>query len=125
MVIPVGVGVVVGVVGISNLLRFALNRFPKPTLGFLLGLLVGALFGLWPFQEGVEPQVGDPFDGTPLTAERLAEIEPEDWPVRRFAPSAGQALGAVALALAGFGATTAIDRVGRRGGNGGGEASRA
>ena len=49
--IPVGVGVVAGVVGVSNLLRWLLERYRQPTLGVLLGLLLGAVVGLWPFQQ--------------------------------------------------------------------------
>ncbi len=86
VVIPVGIGVLVGIVGVSNLLQWTLDRFPKPTLGLLLGLLLGAVAGLWPFQEGVAPKVGEVFEGTVLNQERLAEIDPEDWPVEHFRP---------------------------------------
>ncbi len=110
--VPVGVGVVIGVVGISNLLRWLLASFPKPTLGLLLGLLVGAVAGLWPFQEGVPPQAGDLLKGRVLTAAELAEVDPEDYRVMRFDPTGGQVGGALALVLAGLGATLLIDRVG-------------
>ncbi len=113
VVVPVGVGVVVGVVGVSNLLRFALRRFEKPTLGLLLGLLVGAVLGLWPFQEGVPPEPGTVHDGRVLSAEEAAALEPEEWPLRFFTPGAGQALGAGTLILLGLGLTLAIDRLGR------------
>jgi putative membrane protein len=113
VVIPVGIGVLLGIVGISNLLQWTLDRFPKPTLGLLLGLLLGAVAGLWPFQEGVAPEVGDVFKGTVLSEERAAEIEPEDWPLRYFRPEAGQAAVALLLIGLGFAATLAIDRLGR------------
>ncbi len=38
--IPVAIGVVVGVVGVSNLIKLLLARFKKATLGVLLGLLL-------------------------------------------------------------------------------------
>ncbi len=110
--VPVGIGVVVGVVGISNLLRWTLDRFPKATLGALLGLLVGAVAGLWPFQHGVPPEAGDVIKGRVLAAADLPEVEPEDWLVERFDPSGGQAAGAVGLVLLGLGATLLIDRLG-------------
>lgn len=113
--VPVGIGVVIGIVGISNLLRWTLDRFPKATLGLLLGLLVGALVGLWPFQHGVPPEVGDTVKGQVVDAASLAEIEPADWRVERFDPSGAQLAGAVGLVLAGLAATSLIDRVGRRG----------
>ncbi len=113
VVIPVGIGVLVGIVGISNLLQWTLDRFPKPTLGLLLGLLLGAVAGLWPFQEGVAPEAGDVFEGTLISEESAAEIDPEDWPVAFFRPDAGQLAAALLLIGLGFAATLAIDRLGR------------
>lgn len=49
IVIPVGMGVVVGMIGIANALRYLLRRYEKITLGFLMGLLLGSVLGLWPF----------------------------------------------------------------------------
>ncbi|MGI6300647.1 MAG: DUF368 domain-containing protein [Verrucomicrobiota bacterium] len=63
VVIPVGIGVVIGVVAVSNLLRYCLHRFENATLGVLLGLLIGAVVGLWPFQQGVAPMPGTQFKG--------------------------------------------------------------
>jgi len=56
VVLPVGLGVVAGIVVVGNLLQWLLNRFRKATLGVLLGLLIGSTVGLWPFQMGVEPK---------------------------------------------------------------------
>ena len=123
VVVPVGIGVVVGVVAVSNLIEAALERFPKPTLGALLGLLVGAVFGLWPFQEGVAPVAGDLHDGVPLSAAAAAALPAEDWALRRFAPTPGQVGGSLALILAGVAATSAIARVGSRGGPAGQDTS--
>lgn len=111
--VPVGIGVIVGVVGVSNLLRVLLARFEKPTLGVLLGLLLGAVIGLWPFQRGVEPQVGDIIKGEAVTAETRGAIEPEDWALEFFRPSAAQAGGAAALLALGFGVTVAVSWLGR------------
>ena len=58
VVLPVGLGVLVGVVGVSNLLRWLLKHYEKATLGVLLGLLVGAVVGLWPFQQTAPPHRG-------------------------------------------------------------------
>ncbi|MXZ71758.1 MAG: DUF368 domain-containing protein [Acidobacteria bacterium] len=46
---PVAVGVGVGIVGVSNIVKLLLARHERATLGFLLGLLLGAVIGLWPF----------------------------------------------------------------------------
>jgi len=112
VVIPLGIGIVTGVVAVSNLLRWLLEHFQKATLGALLGLLLGAVVGLWPFQEGEPPQVGDPLKGRIVTAQDITEIDPEDWQVRVFRPSAGQALGGVGLIGIGLGATLLIGRLG-------------
>jgi putative membrane protein len=110
--IPVGLGVVVGIVGVSNLLGVLLKRHKQATLGVLLGLLVGAIVGLWPFQEGVRPRVGDTVKGQVLTEETLPEVDPEDYPTGFFKPAPGQVFGALGLVLAGFAATYAIARLG-------------
>ena len=91
VVIPVGLGIVAGVVGVSNLLKWLLERFPKTTLGALLGLLVGTVVGLWPFQASV---AGD---------EELTTF---------FTPTLVQVAVALALIAAGYLATQAIDRLG-------------
>ena len=90
VVVPVGIGVVVGIVGVSNLLRWLLAHHAKPTLGALLGLLFGAVVGLWPFQQPVPPQPGDVIKGRVLTQAEIAEVEADDWRLERFSPTAGQ-----------------------------------
>ncbi len=50
VVIPVAIGVLVGVVALSNLLKWLLRRHEKPTLGLLMGILLGSVVGIWPFE---------------------------------------------------------------------------
>ncbi|HKK73252.1 MAG TPA: DUF368 domain-containing protein [Candidatus Krumholzibacteria bacterium] len=113
VLLPVGVGVVAGVVVVSNALKWLLARYEKATLGVLIGLLLGAVVGLWPFQAPVEPPLGATVKGEVVTAESLATIEVEDWPTRRFTPDAGQVGGALGLVVLGFLVTSAIARLGR------------
>jgi putative membrane protein len=113
VLIPVGLGVVVGLVAVSNVLRWTLDRYPKATLGLLLGLLLGAVAGLWPFREPVAPQPGDVIRGRVWTEAHAPEIDPADWPLAPFRPEPGQALAALALIAVGFASTLAVDRVGR------------
>ena len=122
VVVPVGVGVVAGIVGVSNLLEWLLDRFEKATLGFLLGLLLGAVLGLWPFQQGAPPQVGDVLkgqvvievEGGDLVYEDTGKvIEAEDWPTAFFQPTAKQAAASLLLIVGAFGITTLVDRLGR------------
>ena len=89
-----------------------LERYEQPTLGLLMGLLVGAVFGLWPFQEGVAPKVGEIFKGQVLTAERLAELGPEKFPTEFFAPTFSDVMMAVGLVGVGYMVTTLVAHVG-------------
>ena len=115
VVVPVGLGVVGGIVGVSNLLRWLLARYAKATLGALLGLLLGAVVGLWPFQRPVEPEIGSLVKGRVVSLETRSEIDAEDWPLKRFDPSAGQVAGSIGLVIAGLAVTLAIARFGNRG----------
>ena len=112
VVLPVGVGVAIGVLVISNLIKVVLERYEQPTLGALMGLLVGAVFGLWPFQEGVAPRVGEMFKGQTLTAERLADLAPDKYPTEFFAPTFTDAMMAVGLVGVGYMITTLVARLG-------------
>lgn len=113
VLLPVGLGLVAGVVGVSNLLRWLLAKYEKATLGVLLGLLLGAVVGLWPFQAGVAPALGETvIKGQLVTAENLAAFDVEDWPVRFFSPTGGQMAGAFALVLVGIAVTSLVSRFG-------------
>lgn len=112
VLIPVGIGVVVGVVVVGNVLKFVLHRFEKATLGVLLGLLIAAPAGLYPFKEGRPPEVGEVFRGEVVTEESLAEIDPKDWPEELFTPGAGRVAGSLGLIALGFVATMGVSRLG-------------
>lgn len=112
VVIPVGLGVVIGVVAVSNAIRYLLAHHRAVTLGLLLGLLLGAVFGLWPFQMGVAPQPGDVVKGRVMTPSLIADLDAEDYPLERFDPSTGQIAASLALIVAGFAVTQAVARVG-------------
>lgn len=114
VLLPVGLGVIAGVVAVSHLLRWLLSRFGKATLGFLIGLLAGAVVGLWPFQRTVPPVIGETIvRGQRVTAGMLASIEPEDYPTAFFSPDAGHVLGAIGLIGLGFAVTWMVARIGR------------
>jgi putative membrane protein len=117
VVIPLGIGIVVGVVGVSNLLQWLLQRYEKATLGALLGLLFGAVVGLWPYQQAHPPQTGDVIKGQVVTLENVESFDADDWPVRFFEPSAGQAASSLALVGLGLAGTLLIGRLGNSNGN--------
>ena len=114
VIIPVGIGVLIGVVGVSKLLKWLLERFEKATLGALLGLLLGAVVGLWPFQQPVQPELGSVVKGSIVTEANLSEIKQKDWPLDRFDPTAVQIATALGLVLAGLGTTLLVARIGRK-----------
>ena len=129
VILPVGLGVAGGVVLVSNLLRILLAKFEKATLGVLLGLLLGAVVGLWPFRQGIAPEPGSVLksqvvvagesEGEALRYEATGRpVKPEDWPTEPFTPTGRQAAASIGLVLAGLACTAAIARVG--GGNQGG-----
>lgn len=90
VILPVGLGVLVGIAGLANVLRALLHRFHQPTLGSLLGLLLGSIFFLNPFKE---PGHKDPFEAAaPATPGNIALV--------------------VVCIAAGFAATLAISRLG-------------
>jgi putative membrane protein len=112
VVIPVVIGVVIGVVGVSNLLKWLLARYNKVTMGVLLGLLLGAVVGIWPFQQVVRPGVGDTVGGTTLTAADIKQLDPEQWPVVFFDPTVSQVTIALLLIGGGLAVTWLIALVG-------------
>jgi len=117
IVIPVGIGVVLGVVVVSNVLRWVLHRYERVTLGVLLGLIVAAPAGLYPFRDGTMPQIGDTIKGELVTIENLEDMQAndnaKDWEQSAFAPNAGQIAGSLGIIVLGFGATLGIARLGR------------
>jgi putative membrane protein len=142
VIAPVALGAVAGIALVSNLLQRLLARHPRPSYAVLLGLLVGSVLGLWPFQEprhpdlahdgrraavefvlaGASPQALEVEGVSVRTAEgwrsaygtmSLAERERAARSKVRFGPSAGQLLGALALVAAGVALTRAL---GARGG---------
>lgn len=72
VILPVGLGVAAGIAGLTNLLKASLSRFHQPTMGVLLGLLLGSVFFLNPFRE---PGLKDPFEAAaPVTPANLALV---------------------------------------------------
>ncbi|MFA9477616.1 DUF368 domain-containing protein [Phycisphaerales bacterium AB-hyl4] len=122
VVLPVALGVFIGIVVIANALKFVLDRFPRITLGVLLGLLLGAVVGLWPFQHGVPPEAGEMLKGQPvvLVDDQLffentgRPVEPKDYPRQFFEPDAAQVIGSLTLTVVGLAITGLVARLGRK-----------
>lgn len=112
--VPVGIGLVAGIALVSNILKRMLQSHRATTLGVLLGLLAGCVVGLWPFQEPYPPAPGMSIKGRVVTEETIAAIDTEDWPQRRFDPTAAQVLASLALIGVGAGVTAGIASLGPR-----------
>lgn len=59
ILIPVGIGAVLGIGLLSNLLKFVLARYSAASHAALLGLLVGSVLGLWPFRSPTNPELAN------------------------------------------------------------------
>lgn len=55
ILVPVGIGAVLGIALLSNILKAVLERAPRPSHGVLLGLMLGSVLGLYPFQQPIHP----------------------------------------------------------------------
>ena len=114
VLLPVGIGVIAGVAIVGNLLSWLLKQFEKQTLGLLVGLLLGSVIGLFPFQQGVPPQIGDiAKSGEVITEVNVELIDKKDWPIEVFQPAFWQVISAVGLAILGFAITLGVAFVGR------------
>lgn len=101
-VLPVAIGVMLGIGTVGVVVRLLLAKVRGLTMGFLLGLLVGAVFGLWPFRMPVPPPVGSVVRGDLIESVAQAEaVKTKYWPTVGFTPTASQVGGATGLILLG------------------------
>lgn len=114
VLLPVGLGLLLGIVVVGNSLQWLLRHYQKPTLGLLLGLLIGSVVGIYPFQTAVEPNPGDKVKGRVVTQAELNEgrIDEEDWPVAYFQPRPDQVGWSLLLIGLGLATTTGVVRLG-------------
>ncbi len=112
VILPVGLGVVLGIALVGNALQWLLKHRRKSTLGGLIGLLLGSTVGLWPFQSPVAPEVGDTIKGQVVTEATISEIDPEDYATTYFHPDLKQVACSIGLVAAGFVLTMGIARIG-------------
>ena len=96
VLIPLGLGMVVGLLGFSRLLATMLARWPAAVLGLLAGFLAGSLRKVWPWQR---------LEG----ARSVAELPPGPW----------EAVAAAALVAIAIGLVVAIERASTDGSVGG------
>ena len=101
ILIPFGIGVIVGLMAFSRVLAWLLREWYRVVLLAICGLLIGSLWVVWPFQERrFEIVRGD---------RRLISSDPV-WP----SAADDTTLGAFALMAAGLALVAAIHRLARR-----------
>jgi len=83
ILLPVGIGVAIGIGGLSNVLKVLLERHERPTHAALLGLLLGSVLGLWPFQDAADP------DLSPRPQLKAVQLVVEETPLVEIAEATG------------------------------------
>ena len=112
-ILPVAVGVVLGIGLVGLVIRWLLVHAPFWTMGLLLGLLVGALLGLWPFRVAVPPPVGSVVRGVQITSTQQAEaVKPKYWPTEGFTPTGPEVAQSMGLVLLGAALSGSIGLLG-------------
>ncbi len=51
VIVPTAIGAIISLVLLSNFLKWMLKKHEKLMLGFLLGILLGSVIGIWPFDQ--------------------------------------------------------------------------
>jgi len=111
ILVPVAIGAVIGIVLVSNIMQWFLANARKVTLGVLMGFLLGAVLGLWPFHAPLGTDILMAEMGFSL--ETIQQLKPRDWPVRQFSPSNQQLLGSLGLIVLGFLISLGITMLGK------------
>lgn len=110
--LPFGVGFAAGIALTALAMRTLLQKHESTTTGALLGLLLGAILGLWPFRTGVQPEIGDVIRGqTIATVEQRDQVKPQHWRTEVFAPDLQEVFAAAMAAALGFGTALAVGRL--------------
>ena len=56
VIIPTAIGALIAIVGLSNFLKWMLHAHRDLTIGALLGILLGSVVGIWPFEQSSLPR---------------------------------------------------------------------
>jgi len=59
IIIPVGIGAVVGLIAFSHVLSWLFKKFKNQTLAILTGFILGSLGIIWPWKNPIEATFGD------------------------------------------------------------------
>lgn len=118
VILPVGVGVVIGVIVVSQIVKWALEKHEKQTYALLCGVLLAATIGLWPFQkavnindvESVKGQLVEVIDGVLKYGGSGKVVKGKDLPMKHSLPDVSQGILGLLLIAAGYGATRLLEK---------------
>lgn len=103
-----GGGIVFGLLAFARLLSWVLKRFRAATLAFLIGLVIGSFYVLWPFKDFDAGATVTGRDGETKTEIRIATAP------NRLPRSAGEAGGNALALVVGLGCAFGVERVGKK-----------
>ncbi|MDT8399788.1 MAG: DUF368 domain-containing protein [Pseudomonadales bacterium] len=69
------VGCITGLIVFSNLLSFLFKHYRNQILAFLLGILAGSLYSLWPWKQAVAFGLNDSGQAVPILYRNLSPLE--------------------------------------------------
>ena len=95
-----GAGAAVGLMAFARVLGWFFRRYHDLTIALLTGLMLGSLRKIWPWKETIETRINRRGEEVPLVQ---ANVLPEAW--------AGEAMGALALALFGLALVLVLERL--------------
>jgi putative membrane protein len=121
VILPLGLGIVFGVIVVSHGLRRCLAHWPRQSYALLLGLLIGAIFGLWPFQSPlpladvkvVKAQAVELTDDGLVYTDSQRPVKQKDLPTELHLPQWPEALFSLFIIGGGFLLTQLISGIGR------------
>ncbi len=64
--IPLGIGMAVGIMGFARILSWLLNRYHQATIAVLVGFMIGSLRRIWPWKVVVETRIDRHGEEVPL-----------------------------------------------------------
>ena len=95
-----GAGAAVGLMAFARVLGWFFRRYHDLTIALLTGLMLGSLRKIWPWKETIETRINRHGEEVALVQ---ANVLPEAW--------AGEAMGALALALFGLALVLVLERL--------------
>ncbi|NHO68298.1 DUF368 domain-containing protein [Aestuariicella hydrocarbonica] len=97
ILIPLGIGCLIGLLLFSHVLSWLLHHFEAATMAFLTGVLIGSLKIIWPWKQTLETVIDRHGDTVPLVQ---ANILPNHYTVMTGEPS--QLVSAILMCLIGI-----------------------